>query len=254
MLACSFLIIFLNAKTFRWEILLSRNSIVGWGQIMNKELDDDDVFYGSGKAKKKENDKSPDNKSSDYKSDYRDPQPGGQPVPASEQPASEPVRDIEKEITDTRHEKQMAAELLDVTKLRQQAAKHSADAAKLYKRYRSEEAAMVKFTENASKARRTAEGYEQKSKEATAKADEKQKDLEFLQDRKAEKARIKVAKLHAKSAKMKAKASGYMAKAAKLSQKAAAKREKSKALLEKSKMHEAEAHNLNKRADRLSKA
>ena len=113
---------------------------------------------------------------------------------------------------------------------------------------------MVKHNENASKARRTAEHYMQKSKEAQAKADDKQKDLEFLQDRKAEKARMKVAKLHAKSAKMKSKASGYMAKSAKLVMKSASKREKAKALLEKSKMHEAEAHNLTKRADRLSKS
>lgn len=221
---------------------------------MNKELDDDDVFYGTKKAKKEEN-KVPGAQSGGYKNDYREPQPStGQPAQSSGQPPQEPERDIDSEITETRREKHQAAELLDITKLRQAAAKHSADAAKLYKRYRSEEAAMVKYNENASKARRTAEGYVQKSKEAQAKADDKQKDLEFLQDRKAEKARIKVAKLHAKSAKMKSKASNYMAKAAKLQAKSAAKREKAKALQEKSKMHEAEAHNLTKRADRLSQA
>lgn len=219
---------------------------------MNKELDDDDVFYGSKKAKKEEN-KTPGAQSSGYKNDYREPQYGGQPTPA-DTATPEQERDIDREITETRREKHQAAELLDITKLRQTAAKHSADAAKLYKKYRSEEAAMVKYNENASKARRTAEGYVQKSKEAQAKADDKQKDLEFLQDRKAEKARIKVAKLHAKSAKMKSKASNYMAKAAKLQAKSAAKREKAKALQEKSKMHEAEAHNLTKRADRLSQA
>jgi len=221
---------------------------------MNKELDDDDVFYGSKKAKaKKDADMATGVQSSTYKNDYRDPQPyGGQPAAFDQ--ASGPERDIDSEISETRREKHMAAELYDVTKLRQAAAKHSADAAKLFNRYRSEEAAMVKYTENASKARRTAEHYEQKSKDATAKADEKQNDLQFLQDRKAEKARMKVAKLHAKSAKMKSKASNYMAKAAKLHAKSAAKREKAKALQEKSKMHEAEAHNLTKRADRLSKA
>ena len=219
---------------------------------MNNGIDDDDdVFYGSKKAKK-DADKNQASQPGAYKSTYSSSTSGTSENPG--QPAPEQERDIEKEIADTRMEKHQAGELLDITKLRQQAAKHSADAAKFFKRHRAEEAAMVKYTENANKARRTAEGFEQKSKDATAKADDKQKDLEFLQDRKAEKARIKVAKLHAKSAKMKSKASNYMAKAAKLAQKAAEKREKSKILLEKSKTHEAEAHNLTKRADRMAKA
>jgi hypothetical protein len=219
---------------------------------MNKELDDDDVFYGSKKKPVKETSAAPESKPNSYGTAYKAPpaEPYHEPSPQ----AQEPERDIDNEITETRREKHQAAELLDITKLRQQAARHSSDAAKLYKKYRSEEAAMVKYNENASKARRTAEAYEQKSKNATAKADDKQKDLEFLQDRKAERARIKIAKLHAKSAKLKSKESSYLAKAAKLSMRSAAKREKAKALLEKSKMHEAEAHNLTKRADRLSKA
>ena len=218
---------------------------------MNKDLDDDDVFYGNKKKANKGTDKAPETKSNVYKDDYRASQYTGEPTAGQ---SSEPERDIETEITETRREKQVAAEIHDVTKLRQEAAKHSSKAARLFKRYRQEEATMVKYTQNASKARRTAQRYEQKSKEATAKADEKQKDLEYLQDRKLERARIKIAKLHAKAAKLKSKASNSMAKGAKLSQKAAAKREKAKALLEKSKLHEAEAQNLNKRADRMSKS
>jgi len=222
---------------------------------MTGDIDDDDVFYGNKKKARKENEAAPEKKPTygepAYQPRYSE---QAKPAPAgSAQTAPEQERDIESEITAARHEKQQAAELHDVTKLRQQAAKHSADAAKLYKKFRSEEAAMVKHAENSNKARRAAEKYEQKSKETTAKADDKQSDLEFLKDRKAERARIKIAKLHAKSAKLKSRSSAYLAKAAKLSQKSAAKREKAKAMLEKSKMHEAEAHNLTKRADRLSK-
>jgi hypothetical protein len=222
---------------------------------MTGGIDDDDVFYGSKKKARKENEPAPEKKPS-YGEPVYQPRYSEQAQPAPAEPAQaapEPEKDIEAEITQVRHEKQLAAELHDVTKLRQQAAKHSADAAKFYKKYRSEEAAMVKYTENSNKARRNAEKLEQKSKEATAKANDKQSDLEFLKDRKAERARIKIAKLHAKSAKLKSRSSAYMAKAAKLSQKSAAKREKAKAFLERSKTHEAEAHNLTKRADRLSR-
>ncbi len=225
---------------------------------MNSEIDDEDVFYGNKKKARKEAEAQPEKKTA-YGEPVYQPRYNEQAAPARAEP--EPVgvtpeqeSNIDEEITQARHEKHQAAELHDITKLRQQAAKHSADAAKFYKKYRAEEAAMVKYTENSNKARRTAEKYLQKSKEATAKANDKQTDLEYLQDRKAERARIKIAKLHAKSAKMKSKSSSYLAKAAKLSQKAAAKREKAKTLLEKSKMHEAESISLTKRADRLSKA
>ncbi|MBA3046275.1 MAG: hypothetical protein KKH41_00005 [Candidatus Thermoplasmatota archaeon] len=228
---------------------------------MDKGLDDDDeIFYGGGKPKpkKEEQDKKSEPKQSVYGSSYGtgQKQPEQRQASASPEPAQVPVtpeqeRDIESEITATRHDKQMAAEIHDITKLRQKAAEHSAEAAKYFKKYRAEEAAMVKYTENASKARRTAEGYEEKSKDACAKADDKQADLEYLEDRKAERARMKIAKYKAKSAKMKSKASSYMAKSAKLSQKAAAKSQKSKAFLEQSKTHEAEAQNLTKRANKL---
>jgi hypothetical protein len=213
---------------------------------MTSGLEDDDVFYGSKKKAKKEEPQA---------KPYAAPPPPttyGAPPPAqAEQP---PEKDIDKEISDVRREKHMAAELHDITKLRQEAAKHSAASAKYYKKYKAEEAAMVKHTENANKARREAEHYEQKSKDATAKAEEKQSELEFLQDRKLERAKMKIAKLHAKSAKLKSKASNSLAKSAKLHAKAAAKREKAKMHHERSKMHEAESMNLTKRADRLSKA
>jgi hypothetical protein len=231
-----------------------------------KDLDDnDDVFYGGLKPKaKKEAEKAPEPKKSVYDAgytpDYRRQETNHSQTtqPAQSTSTQEPAgehneRDIESEITATRREKQVAAEIHDITIIRQKAAKHSEEAAKFYKKYRAEEAAMVKHTENSSKARRTAEGYEEKAKNAIAKADDKQADLTYLEDRKAERARIKIAKLHAKSAKMKSKASSYMAKSAKLQQKAAARREKAKAYLEQSKTHEAEAHNLTKRADKLQK-
>ena len=171
-------------------------------------------------------------------------------------PAEEPKKeaDIEAEISQTRKDKMRAAEYHDVTILRQRAAKHSAEAAKLFKKYRAEEAAMVKYQENSNKARRKAEKFIEKSKDAMAKADDKQADLEYLEGGKAERTRVKVAKLKAKTAKMKSKSSRWMSNSAKNTQKAAAKRQKAKALLERSKVHEAEALNYNKRANRLSKA
>ncbi len=231
---------------------------------MTKDLDDeDDVFYGGGKSKaKKEQKGNAEPKrsvyDSGYKPDYREqnaPPPSRPPAqtPPGQQHRAEPTndRDIESEITETRREKQKAAEIHDITIIRQNAAKHSAESAKLYKKYRQEEASMVKYAEGANKARRQAEGYEEKSKNATAKADEKQADLQYLEGAKAERTRVKIAKLHAKSAKLHAKSINCDAKAAKMTQKSAAKSEKAKALLEQSKTHEAEAMNMNKRADKL---
>ncbi|MDO9536779.1 MAG: hypothetical protein Q7J68_00480 [Thermoplasmata archaeon] len=221
---------------------------------MNKELDDDDVFYGSGKSKAK---KEPEKKSgvygSEYKSSSSEPRQQEYSQPATDSQASEPERDIESEITETRREKAHAAEYHDIAVLRQRAAKHSAEAARLFKKYRFEEAAMVKYTQGANKARRKAEKYEQKAKDASAKADDKQANVQYLEGGKAERTRVKIAKLHAKSAKLKSKASSSMAHGAKLSQKAAAKREKAKAYHEQSKIEEAEAQNVNKRANKLQK-
>lgn len=249
----------LMPRYWSWAAKKSFNPgmLLGVGVTMTGGIEDDDVFYGSKKKASKEAEAQPEKKA--YGEPVYQPRYNEQVPPARTEPepvgvTQEQETNIDEEITQARHEKHQAAELHDITKLRQQAAKHSADAAKFYKKYRAEEAAMVKYTENSNKARRTAEKYLQKSKEATAKANDKQTDLEYLQDRKAERARIKIAKLHAKSAKMKSKSSSYLAKAAKLSQKAAAKREKAKTLLEKSKMHEAESIGLTKRADRLSKA
>jgi uncharacterized phage infection (PIP) family protein YhgE len=223
---------------------------------MSNNIDeDDDVFYG--KKKKAAEQKPAQSGSSVYGSSY-----GNVPPPSSQRPQpqagqdqpQEQERDIEKEISDTRREKQHAAEIHDITIIRQKAAKHASEAAKLFKKYRGEEAAMVKYTEAANKARRVSEKYEQKSKDATSKADEKQADVQYVEGAKAEKLRVKVAKLHAKAAKLHARSIEYQSKAAKLTAKAAAKREKAKALLEQSKTHEAEASAHNKRADKLQKA
>lgn len=218
--------------------------------------DEDDVFYG--RKKKKDAEAKPSQDQGAYGSSYgtAPPPAGQQPAQQTQpgQPAQEQERDIEQEITDTRRDKQHAAEVYDITIIRQKAAKHSADAAKLFKKHRSEEADMVKYNEAANKARRKSEHFEQKSKDATAKADEKQADVQYLEGAKAEKMRVKVAKLHEKAAKLHAKSINFQARAAKYTAKSAAKREKAKALLEQSKTHEAEAAALNKRADKLQKA
>lgn len=214
---------------------------------MTGGIDDDDVFYGSKKKKPAEQE------TGKPYAPASPPPYGAQPAQPG-QAAPEQERDIDSEITAVRHEKQLAAELHDITKLRELAAKHSATAARLYKRYRSEEAAMVKYNEYANKARRRAEGYEAKSKDMLARADDVQSGIEFLEARKAERARMRVAKYKTKSAQLKARGSSYMAKAAKYSQKSAARRERAKAFLEQSKTHEAEAHSLNKRAEKLQKA
>lgn len=232
--------------------------------------DDDEIFYGGGKAvtgKKEENDKAVKEstsyshdaeKNASYSHDYLKPtdETDSSNEPSIDKPAVTPreEKDIEAEIAHTRQDKMRAAEYHDVTILRQRAAKHSAEAAKLFKKYRSEEAAMVKYQEHSNKARRKAEKYVEKSKDALAKADDKQADLEYLEGGKAERARVKIAKFKEKAARMKSKSSRWQANSAKNTQKAAAKRQKAKALLEQSKVHEAEALNYNKRADRLSKA
>ena len=211
---------------------------------MSADLEEDDgVFFGGGKSKA-------------ARPTEPEPEPemdGLEELPPLEE-EYEAELDIEDQITRTRHEKMRAAEYHDVTKLRERAAKHSASAAKFFKKYRVEEAAMVKYQQVAVKARRKAEGYMEKSKDAMAKADDKHAELEFLEGRKEERARVKIAKRKAKSAKCMSKASSHQAKAAKATQKAAAKRQRAKAFLEKSKLDEAEAQNYNKRADNLEKA
>jgi len=223
---------------------------------MSDDLEDDDeIFYGGGKPKQAEDNQQRDEVKKEAV--YSDPYDTiHEPEEDLVEPASESseTKDIEAEISQTRREKLRAEEYHDITKLREKAAKHSAEAAKLFKKYRAEEAAMVKYQEAANKSRRKAEGYIEKSKDACAKADEKQSDLEYLEGRKAERARVKVAKYKAKEAKMKSKSSSWMAKAAKYTNKAAAKRQKAKAYLERSKTHEAESLNHNRRADRLQKA
>lgn len=163
------------------------------------------------------------------------------------------IKDIEEQIRKTREEKMQAAEYHDITILRQKAAEHSADAAKLFKKYRKEESVMVKNTENASKMRRKAEGRMAKSKELLAKADQMLTGLNLLPVPKQEKTKIKIAKLKEKAAKCMSKAHNFLARGAKLTAKAAARRQRAKANLEKSKLNESEALAYNKRADTFEK-
>ena len=131
--------------------------------------EDDEIFYGGGKAvtKKKEEETSQshvkeelppvkeensaallsnDGSKAAYSHDYlmpADETPGtSKPEESVEEPKKE--QDIEAEIAHTRQDKMRAAEYHDVTILRQRAAKHSAEEAELFKKYRAEEAAMVK--------------------------------------------------------------------------------------------------------------
>ncbi len=192
--------------------------------------DDDEVFYGGGSSKPSES------------------------TPSYSEKREVSEHELEDQIRKTRQDRRRAGEYHDVTRLRQKAAEHRADAAKFFKKYRFEEAAMVKNQQYAARARRKAEGYLEKNKDVLVKADNKQADLQYLEAGKAERARIKIAKYKGKAAKCKSKASKFEAKAAKHTQKAAAKRQKAKANLEKSKLHEAEALNFRKRADNLEKA
>ncbi len=236
---------------------------------MSSDEEEDEVFYGGGKAVTESEKEAPSKKNEEVlppiKEEEKDTYSHEYLKPADEapstheydevEPSKEPKKevDIEAEIAHTRQDKMRAAEYHDVTILRQRAAKHSAEEAKLFKKYMVEEAAMIKYQENSNKARRKAEKYIEKGKDAMAKADDKQADLEYLEDGKAERARVRVAKLKAKAARMKSKSSSWMSNSAKNTQKAAAKRQKAKALLERSKNHEAEALNYNKRANNLQK-
>lgn len=211
---------------------------------MNPEFEDEDeVFYGGGSSQASKS-----RTTATYQAE-----------PEREEEEAQPERDlseaeIEDQIRRTRQDKMRAAGYHDVTRLRQKGAEHRAEAAKFFKKYRAEEADMVKYQQYANKARRKSEGYMEKSKDALAKADDKQADLEYLEGGKAERGRVKVAKMKAKSAKCMSKASKWQAKGAKATQKAAAKRQKANAFLEKSKTHEAEALNFRKRADNLERA
>jgi len=211
---------------------------------MNMEFEDEDeVFYGGGSSQPSKPQKT--------RTYHPEPETEQEEEQQPERELSE--AEIEDQIRRTRHDKMRAAEYHDVTRLRQKGAEHRADAAKFFKKYRAEEADMVKYQQYANKARRKSEGFMEKSKDALAKADEKQSDLEYLEGGKAERGRVKVAKLKAKSAKCMSKASKWQAKGAKATQKAAAKRQKANALLEKSKTHEAEALNFKRRADKLER-
>jgi hypothetical protein len=162
--------------------------------------------------------------------------------------------EIEDDIRKSRQDKMRAAEYHDVTKLRQKAAEHRAEAAKFYKKYRLEEADMVKYTQYSSKFRRKAEALIAKGKDALTKAEYKEAELQYLEGGKLERTKIKIAKLKGKAAKLKGKAAKHEAKAAKFTSKAAAKKQKAHTFMEKSKTHEADAQHFKKRADNLERA
>lgn len=162
-------------------------------------------------------------------------------------------KDVEEEIKEARAAKRTAESRHDVTILRQRAAEDAAKAARYYGKYRAEEAAEVKFTQNAAKARRKAESLIQKSKEMETKAADLQAMQGGLSGKKLEKNKVKVAKFKQRAAKLISKSSSNTARAAKYDQKALAKRTKAKEYLEKSKIHEAESKGYNERADRLEK-
>ena len=209
---------------------------------MSSDEEDDEVFYGGGKAVKENERKAPSKKDEEvlppikeekenttYSHEYLTPvdeTPSTDEAPSTDEddlvePTKEPKSevDMEAEIVHTRQDKMRAGEYHDVTILRQRAAKHSAEEAKLFKKYMAEEAAMIKYQENSNKARRKAEKYIEKGKNAMAKADDKQADLEYLEGGKAERARVRVAKLKSKAARMKSKSSSWMSNSAKNTQK-----------------------------------
>ncbi len=174
-------------------------------------------------------------------------------TPPSENSAEkkEQGKNGEDELSGVRSEKFHARTYHDVAKLRAEAAEHSAKAAKFYSKYmeadRKREAQIAKAVRN----REKAEKLLGRSKELEAKATELESDMSAGIGN-PEKLRVKAAKYREKSAKTKEKAAVYESRAASYNEKAAKYREMAVEALEKSKMHEVEAKNFTRRADKIA--
>lgn len=177
--------------------------------------------------------------------------PSGSKTATAEDRKKEPKDDKDSDLTKIRGEKYHARTYHDVAKLRAEAAEHSAKAAKYYSKYREHDRKREAYIAKAVKKRETAEKFMERSKEMEAKAAEYESDMSAGLGN-PEKLRVKAAKMREKAADMKKKAALYESKAAAYNEKAAKYREMAAEALEKSKMHEVEAKNFTRRANKIA--
>lgn len=200
-------------------------------------------------------------------------QPKGQRPAAPEEPETEakeaPGPDREerpKELSDDEHDDQIRAARSDrahaeahhdVAVLRKKAHEHSHRGAKLYHKYKTNEAKRQKCSSRAVSYREKAGSRREKAKEYRAQIKEYDMELRGAakgdSDLSPEALRNKIAALEKKVAKAEAVAKRYESKAADQTEKAAKYRTRAAKFLEKSKLHESEARMYGKRADNLEK-
>ncbi len=195
------------------------------------------------------------------------------PAAAKEaKPAVTPSNDDEeepapKEISDDEHDDQIKAARVgrataeahhDVTVLRKKAHTHSASAAKLFHKYKSNEAKRQKCSSRAVAYREKADARREKAKDFRTQIKEYDMELRGAakgeSDLSPEALRNKMANLEKKAAKADSVSKKFEAKAADQTEKAAKYRTRAAKFLEKSKLHESEARMYGKRADNLERS
>ena len=193
--------------------------------------------------------------------------PAATPVPAKPDEEKATEEEAPKEVSDEEHEEQIktaradraqAEAYHDVTVLRKRAHEHSHSAAKLYHKYKTNEAKRQKCSSRAVAYREKADARREKAKEARTQVKEYDMELrgaaQGKSDLSPEALRNKMASLEKKAAKADAVAKKFEAKAAVQTEKAAKYRTRAAKFLEKSKLHESDARMYTKRADNLERA
>jgi uncharacterized coiled-coil protein SlyX len=179
-------------------------------------------------------------------------------------PAPAPVK---AELTDDENDEQIkvartsraAAEAYqDVAILRKKAHDHSHTAAKLYHKYKLNEAKTQRCSSRAVSLREKSDERRDKAREYQTSYKEYESELDGAAQEKTdlspESLRTKMASLERKIAKQEEHAKKLEKKAADLTQKGAKFRSRAARFLEKSRLHESEARTYSKRADNLEKA
>lgn len=175
--------------------------------------------------------------------------------------------EVQKEVSDDEHEEQIKAARTgraqaeayhDVAVLRKKAHDHSHTAAKLFHKYKSNEARRQKCSSRAVAYREKADARREKAKEYRVQVKEYDMELrgaaQGKSDLSPEALRNKMANYERKAAKADSVARKFEAKAADQTEKAAKYRTRAAKFLEKNKLHESEARMYGKRADNLEKA
>lgn len=197
--------------------------------------------------------------------DQRQAPPDG-PKDGSEGGAEPDKEEAVKDLSDEEHNAQIIAARTgrahaeahhDVAVLRKKAHEHSHMGAKLYHRYRSNEAKRQKCSSRAVSYREKAGTKREKAKDFRTQIKEYDMELRGAakgeSDLNPEALRNKIAGLERKAAKAEAVAKKFEAKAAVQTEKAAKYRTRAAKMLEKSRLHESEARMYGKRADNLEK-